>query len=194
MDGQGEEGLASKGSRTGSGNGSAGAEAQPRRLYFYPFFLTFIIMFVVWVFLSGKFDTFHMSLGLVSCAIVSYLSADLLFPSRVTKGVLGQWLRFVKYIPWLLIQIVKASLHVTYLVFHPRMIDLIDPRIIKFRSKLTSDLALVTFANSITLTPGTITVYVSVDGDFKVHAIDKASGDPLPGEMEAKISKTFGEV
>lgn len=194
MDGQGEEGLASKGSRTGSGNGSAGAEAQPRRLYFYPFFLTFIIMFVVWVFLSGKFDPFHMSLGLVSCAIVSYLSADLLFPSRVTKGAFGQWLRFVKYIPWLLIQIVKASLHVTYLVFHPRMMDLIDPRIIKFRSKLTSDLALVTFANSITLTPGTITVYVSVDGDFKVHAIDKASGDPLPGEMEAKISKTFGEV
>ncbi len=194
MDGQGEEGLASKGSRTGSGNGSAGAEAQPRRLYFYPFFLTFIIMFVVWVFLSGKFDPFHMSLGLVSCAIVSYLSADLLFPSRVIKGAFGQWLRFVKYIPWLLIQIVKASLHVTYLVFHPRMMDLIDPRIIKFRSKLTSDLALVTFANSITLTPGTITVYVSVDGDFKVHAIDKASGDPLPGEMEAKISKTFGEV
>ncbi|OEU44694.1 MAG: protein MnhE [Desulfobacterales bacterium S7086C20] len=151
-------------------------------------------MFVVWVFLSGKFDPFHMSLGLVSCAIVSYLSADLLFPSRVTKGAFGQWLRFVKYIPWLLIQIVKASLHVTYLVFHPRMMDLIDPRIIKFRSKLTSDLALVTFANSITLTPGTITVYVSVDGDFKVHAIDKASGDPLPGEMEAKISKTFGEV
>jgi multicomponent Na+:H+ antiporter subunit E len=194
VDGQGEEGLASKGSRTGSGNGSAGAEAQPRRLYFYPFFLTFIIMFVVWVLLSGKFDPFHMSLGLVSCAIVSYLSADLLFPSRVTKGAFGQWLRFVKYIPWLLIQIVKASLHVTYLVFHPRMMDLIDPRIIKFRSKLTSDLALVTFANSITLTPGTITVYVSVDGDFKVHAIDKASGDPLPGEMEAKISKTFGEV
>ncbi len=194
MDGQGEEGLASKGSRAGSGNGSAEAEAQPRRLYFYPFFLTFIIMFVVWVFLSGKFDPFHMSLGLISCAIVSYLSADLLFPSRATKGMFGQCLRFLKYIPWLLVEIVKASLHVTYLVFHPRMMDLIDPRIIKFRSKLTSDMALVTFANSITLTPGTITVYVSVDGDFKVHAIDKASGDPLPGEMEARISEIFGEV
>ena len=80
-----------------------------------------------------------------------------------------------------------------YLVFHPRMMELIDPRIIKFRSKLGSDLALVTFANSITLTPGTITVDVSIDGDFKVHAIDKASGDPLPGEMEARVSKAFGE-
>ena len=191
MGGQGKEGLT--GSRTGSENGPSGVEVQPRRLYFYPFFLTFIIMFVVWIFLSGKFDSFHLSLGLISCAIVSYLSADLLFPSSVTKGLFGQWLRFIKYIPWLLIQIVKASLHVTYLVFHPRMMDLIDPRIIKFQSKLTSDLALVTFANSITLTPGTITVYVSVDGDFKVHSIDKASGDPLPGEMEARISETFGE-
>jgi multicomponent Na+:H+ antiporter subunit E len=52
----------------------------------------------------------------------------------------------------------------------------------------------VTFANSITLTPGTITIDVSIDGDFKVHAIDKASADPLPGEMEANIAKAFGEV
>jgi multicomponent Na+:H+ antiporter subunit E len=94
----------------------------------------------------------------------------------------------------LLIQVFKASFHVTYLVFHPRMMELIDPRIVKFRSKLTRDLALVTFANSITLTPGTITVYVSIDGDFKVHAIDPASGDPLPGEMEARVAKAFDEV
>ena len=168
--------------------------AKVRRVSFSPFALTFIIMFGVWVMLSGKFDAFHLSLGLISCAIVSYLSSDLLFSSPQIKGLLSQWVRFVKYVPWLMVEIIKANLHVTYLVFHPRMMDLIDPRIIKFRSKLKSDLALVTFANSITLTPGTITVSVSIDGDFKVHAIDKASGDPLPGEMEARIAKAFGEV
>ena len=168
--------------------------AKVRRVSFSPFALTFIIMFGVWVMLSGKFDAFHLSLGLISCAIVSYLSSDLLFSSPQIKGLLSQWVRFVKYIPWLMLEIIKANLHVTYLVFHPRMMDLIDPRIIKFRSKLKSDLALVAFANSITLTPGTITVSVSIDGDFKVHAIDKASGDPLPGEMEARIAKAFGEV
>ncbi len=104
------------------------------------------------------------------------------------------WLRFIKYIPWLLYQIFLANIHVLYLTFHPRMMELIDPRIIKFKSKLKSDMSLVTFANSITLTPGTITVYVSIDGDFKVHAIDKASGDPLPGEMEEQIGKAFGEI
>lgn len=167
---------------------------QAERLAFPRFLLTFIIMFGVWVLLSGRFDAFHLSLGLISCGIVSFLSSDLLFSTPRPRGLLSQWARFIRYIPWLMVEIIKANLHVTYLVFHPRMMELIDPRIIRFRSKLKSDLSLVTFANSITLTPGTITVYVSIDGDFKVHAIDKASADPLPGEMEANIAKAFGEV
>ena len=73
------------------------------------------------------------------------------------------------------------------------MMDLIDPRIIQFKSKLKSDISLVTFANSITLTPGTITVDVSVYGDFRVHVIDKPSGKSLPGEMEIRVRKIFGE-
>lgn len=174
----------------------AGTSGKPpsRRLHFGPFVLTFIVMFAIWVVLSGQFDGFHLSLGLVSCAIVAFLSSDLLFSSHPGGNRVVQGIRFIRYIPWLLIQVFKASFHVTYLVFHPRMMELIDPRIVKFRSKLTRDLALVTFANSITLTPGTITVYVSIDGDFKVHAIDPASGDPLPGEMEARVAKAFDEV
>lgn len=159
----------------------------------YPFLLTFLIMLVLWILLSGKFDVFHLSLGVISCAIVAYFSGDLLFESPKIKGLPGLWIRFVRYIPWLLYQIFLANLHVMYLTFHPRMMDHIDPQIIKFRSKLQSDLSLVTFANSITLTPGTITVYVSTDGDFSVHAIDKKSREGLPGEMEARIARAFGE-
>lgn len=159
-----------------------------------PFILTFLIMFGVWILLSGKFDLFHLSLGIVSCAIVAHFSGDLLFDSPRVKELPIAWIRFIRYIPWLLLQIIRANLHVTYLVFHPRMMELIDPRVIRFRSKLKSTLALVTFANSITLTPGTITIDVSINGDIKVHAIDKASADPLPGEMEKNIAKAFGEV
>jgi len=170
---------------------SASRSPRKRRLFFHPFALTFIIVFGLWVVLSGRFDSFHLSLGLISSAIVAYLSSDLLSPS--VRGLLILLTRWIPYLPWLMKEIIKANLHVTYLVFHPRMMELIDPRIIKFRSRLKSDLALVTFANSITLTPGTITVYISLDGDFKVHAIDKASGEPLPGEMEARIAGAFGE-
>jgi multicomponent Na+:H+ antiporter subunit E len=193
VDRQDQENPDRERSNPGIENSSSAAAPKERRIFFYPFLLTFIIMFGVWVILSGKFDPFHLSLGLISSGIVAYLSCDLLFPLPKIKGLLRQWARFARYIPWLMAEIIKANLHVTYLVFHPRMMDLIDPRIVKFRSKLKSDLALVTFANSITLTPGTITVYVSIDGDFKVHAIDKASGDPLPGAMEANIAKAFGE-
>ena len=157
------------------------------------FFLTFVVFFAVWLVFSGRFDGFHLMLGGISCAIVALLSADLLFPSSVNRRLPLFWFRFVGYIPWLLYQIFRANLHVMYLVFHPRMMELIDPHIIEFNSKLTSDISRTTFANSITLTPGTITVNVTALGKFSVHCIDSESGKPLPGEMEARIAKVFGE-
>jgi len=103
------------------------------------------------------------------------------------------WPRFALYIPYLLLEVLKANIHVMVLVFHPRMMQLIDPRIITFRSFLTSEMALTTFANSITLTPGTITVFVTDYGEFHVHAIDVKSGEGLPGDMEKRIARVFGE-
>jgi multicomponent Na+:H+ antiporter subunit E len=150
-------------------------------------------MFLVWVLLSGRFDAFHLILGVLSSGLVAFFSGDLLFPSGVARGLLVSGIGFIAYLPWLLYQVFLANLYVMYMALHPRMMDLLDPQIVRFQSKLRSDLSLVTFANSITLTPGTITVYVSMDGEFKVHAIDKKSGDALPGEMEERIAKAFGE-
>jgi len=157
------------------------------------FIVTFLIMAGFWMIFSGKFDLFHLSLGLISCLMVSYFSSDLLFPSGLKTDLLFCWFRFARYIPWLLYQVFLANLHVLRLAFHPRMTDLIDPHIIEFRSHLESDIARTTFANSITLTPGTITVNVSTMGRFTVHCIDISSGDPLPGEMERQISRVFKE-
>jgi len=155
--------------------------------------MTFFILFCLWIILSGKFDLFHLSMGVISCLLVTLFSKDLLFPEPRTAGSFGTCIRFIRYIPWLLYQIFVANLRVLYLTFHPKMMDLIDPQIFRFRSRLKGDLSLVTFANSITLTPGTITVYVSIDGTFTVHAIDKQSRESLPGEMERRIAKAFGE-
>ncbi len=150
-------------------------------------------MFVLWLFLSGRFDLFHISLGVISSAFVALFSGDLLFDSPRIKDIPRLWLRFLIYIPWLLYQIFLANLHLLYLTFHPKLLDLIDPKIIRFRSKLKHDLSLVTFANSITLTPGTITVNVTVLGRFSVHCIDVQSGLSLPGGMEERIVKVFRE-
>ncbi len=170
------------------GPGDAPADAErPVSLHV----LTFIALFCLWIILSGKFDLFHMSLGVISCAIVSILSGDLLFSQSKTKGVFRQWFRVIVYIPWLLYQVGMANLYVLYLVFHPRMMELIDPQIIRFDSTLQKEISLVAFANAITLTPGTITMYVSINGTFHVHAIDQKSGEPLPGEMEKRVARAF---
>jgi multicomponent Na+:H+ antiporter subunit E len=159
-----------------------------------PYILTFLVCLATWVVLSGKLDVFHLSLGVVSCAIVAFASGDMLFsakndPKRLPK----QWLRFIIYVPWLLYQIFIANLHVMRLVFHPRMMDLINPQMVRFNSRLGSEMARFIYANSITLTPGTITVNVSLYGAFTVHAIDDASAQGLPGEMETMVAKIFGE-
>jgi multicomponent Na+:H+ antiporter subunit E len=158
-----------------------------------PFIITFVIMIGFWLIFSGKFDLFHLSLGVVSCLLVAFFSCDLLFPNGLKTDLLGCWLRFAWYVPWLLYQILLANLHVLRLSFHPRMMALIDPHIIEFNSHLESDIGRTTFANSITLTPGTITVNVSAMGRFTVHCIDVTSGDPLPGEMERQIKRIFKE-
>lgn len=157
------------------------------------FILTFFICFATWIVLSGRFDIFHLGLGVLACTIVASLSGTILISRRGLGSLPRQWLGFVCYIPWLLYQVFLANLHVMYLVFHPRMIELIDPRIIRFKSRLKRPMSLFIFANSITLTPGTITVFVSITGEYAIHVIDEPSGTALPGEMEDKVAGLMGE-
>jgi len=156
-----------------------------------PIVLTFIISMVSWLILSGQFDAFHISLGVISSFIVAYFSGDLMFRKPVKKKFLAQSVRFILYIPWLLYQVFVANLHIMKLVFHPKMMDLIEPKIFKFNSKLTGHMPLFVFGNSITLTPGTITIFVNVYGTYTVHAIDEKSAEGLPGEMENKIARIY---
>jgi len=157
------------------------------------YIITFAIFFLFWVIWSGLFDAWHLSLGVISCAFVTYLSHDLLFRrERFHRSQLTEVGRFIRYLPWLFYQIYLANIHVLKIVLHPKMYERIDPRIIKFRTKLKKDMSLVTFANSITLTPGTITVLIK-DGYYYVHAIDMQVAGDLPGEMEQRCGYIFME-
>ena len=147
----------------------------------------------MWMIFSGKFDMFHLGLGVISCLIVAFLSSDLLITTTTFKSMPVLWVRFLMYFPWLLWQIVLANIHVLKLVYSRDMLNHINPQMVHFKSWLKNDMALVTFANSITLTPGTITVALSVYGDFAVHAIDDPSAAGLPGDMEKKSGHIFGE-
>ena len=156
------------------------------------YIIFFIVLFLHWILWSGKFDAFHLSLGVISCILITFMSHDLYIESKkVSPKIIKQAFRFIKYVPWLLYQIILSNIHVASLVLSPKMP--IDPKIIRYKTKLKSDNALVTFANSITLTPGTITADIN-EGEYYVHALSrKVAEDLMTGEMEDKIAYIFEE-
>lgn len=151
---------------------------------------TFAVMLVFWIVLSGMFDAFHLTLGVICCLVVAFFSHDLLFyggeRAAWGRGLLG----ILGYLPWLFYQIVLANLEVAYVVLHPRMLDKIDPHVIRFKTKLKRPISKVTFAQSITLTPGTITVSIHKD-EFSVYALTRSASDALPGEMEERVGRAL---
>ena len=147
----------------------------------------FIIMLSFWVILSGMFDGFHLTLGVISCLLVAHFSGKLLFEGLKVEVRVKQIFGMLAYGPWLLWAIVLSSLEVAYIVLHPRMLEKMDPQLIRFKTKLKSKFARVTFAQSITLTPGTITVSLQ-DDEMTVYALTRSAADSLPGEMERRIA------
>lgn len=166
--------------------------AQEAKSSFQNFIATFFLLFVFWVLLSGKFDLFHLTMGVICSVVIAHLTHDLLLANvRVgeTRVIVR---RFITYIPWLIYQIILSNIHVAYLALSPRMP--IDPHVLRFSTKLESDISWVTLANSITLTPGTITMDIK-DGEFFVHALDKKVADDLhAGEMEDRVAHIFMEA
>jgi multicomponent Na+:H+ antiporter subunit E len=147
-------------------------------------------MFGFWIILSGKFDPFHLTLGVISSGLVSFLSADVFMYAPDSNNKLKIGGRFLLYIPWLLYQIILSTLHVARLALHPGMKEQIDPTIVTFKTTLKTNIAKVALANSITLTPGTITVRIE-DQVFYVHAISRKAAAGLPGEMEQRLTDVF---
>ena len=100
--------------------------------------VVFLILFAVWLVFSGHFDALHLALGLACSALVAVFSWELLLPQPPSfRTAVTTW-RVLRYLPWLLYQIVLANLHVVYLVWRPGQLR---PQIVQFRTGLTSALA-----------------------------------------------------
>lgn len=154
--------------------------------------MTFVILFVHWVIWSGMLDAFHLSLGVISCGIVTFMSHDFLFKrKKFTGSTITEAVRFIVYIPWLIYQIVLSNIYVAKIVLNPEMP--IDPKFIWYDCKLRKDISQAALANSITLTPGTITTEIT-DGKYYVHCLDqKVADDLMAGDMERKVAHVFQE-
>ncbi|MCL0056159.1 Na+/H+ antiporter subunit E [Dehalococcoidia bacterium] len=154
------------------------------------FWLTFILLFGFWLLLSGQMDIMHLGLGLVCSLLVALFSHDLLIKEGTRLTI---FMRFIPFLGWLVLQIIIANINVARRVIDPKMPIL--PGIIKFRSNLKSDVAQTTLANSITLTPGTMTVDV-VGGDFYIHCLaieDEEKILDIERKFERQVERLFGD-
>jgi len=156
------------------------------------FTISFIILFAFWILLSGNFDAFHLTLGVISTLVVTFWTGDMLvIDSKLPIGArLALLWRFTLYTLWLLWQIVVANFHVVYVALHPKMDDILEPQMVEFKTGLKTDLAKFVLANSITLTPGTVTVRIE-DGVFLIHALTDHTAAGVPGDMEKRIQQIF---
>ena len=132
-------------------------------------FLCLVAVFALWCLLFWSASPAVLAAGAFFALIVATLLGDI-YPDRLEKVLSPRrWLFFVLYVPYFLFYCLKANLDVAVRVVHPDVP--IRPGIVKVRTTLRSEMAKTFLANSITLTPGTLTV--DVDGqDFYVHWIN----------------------
>lgn len=148
-------------------------------------------LMAVWLLLSGKYDPFHIGAGVFSVGLVFLVNRRLfrvsLFPGDQPRRI--RPLRALAYVPWLFKAIVLAAVDVARVVLSPRMP--MNPSLLGFHADLANTAAQVVLANSITLTPGTITIEVD-HGVFLVHALtDSASQGLVDGSMPARVAGLF---
>lgn len=158
----------------------------------YPIFV-FFLLFANWIVFSGKFDAFHLGLGVISSLFIAWISQDFLFHdrSKTWEERMREAGAFLQYIPWLIVEIIKANLHVFKLAMTRNGYEEVAPRIVTIRTYLKTDFAKFVFANSITLTPGTITMLIRGDV-FHVHTMSQfLEDDLLEGAIERKVAEVF---
>ena len=138
----------------------------------------FILALLVWSFLTWPLDGQHLIIGILVCGFVTLITGDLfIIKLHHFKPIhLTRYLWFLYYIPLFIWECLKANIDVAYRVTHP---DLpIHPGIVKVKTTLKSDTALTFLANSITLTPGTMSVDIDAQNGFLyIHWIDVKDKD-----------------
>ena len=153
--------------------------------------ILFLLALLIWLFLTWPPDYQHLIIGILVCGFVSFMTGDMFVKRPHVFKHVSRYLWFLYYIPLFIWECIKANIDVAYRVSHP---DLpINPGIVKVKTLLKSDTALTFLANSITLTPGTMSVDIDRENGFLyIHWIDVKDKD-IQKATEI-IVKTFEDV
>ena len=146
--------------------------------------------------MSGIFEFKFLLYAVLSCAAISTLCVRTL----KIKGMKSDkayfllhinYFKLIAYMLWLLVQIIKSAWYVSIVTV--KKINEMDPMVVWFKVDYDNPIAVSMLANSITLTPGTITIDI-IDGVFSVHALTRETAEGLlDGSMQKKVAWLFGE-
>ena len=145
--------------------------------------LLFVFYFVIWLLLSGHYDPLLLTLGVLSCITCLYVTWKAKFIDE--EGLpIHLLIRLPIYTVWLFKEIIKANFDTAKIIIFNNP----DPQNFRVKSSQKTEAGKVTYANSITLTPGTVTT--ELDGDvLEVHALSSDMADDVKsGIMDKKVS------
>jgi len=144
-----------------------------------------IVLALLWLGISGVYKPLLFALGAGSVAFVVWMSKRMDVVGVEHNPILYSW-RLPVYWLWLLWEIMKSNIEVARAALLPNR--LVQPRVIRVPINLNSAVGKVTYANSVTLTPGTVTLLLEAD-HLEAHTLLESSAASLrSGAMERKIS------
>lgn len=148
-----------------------------------------IALYLFWLLLSGYFTPFLMAAGAGSALAVVWFARRMAVVDAEGHPIqLGP--RALVYWPWLFKEIVKSAWDVSRLILDPRLP--ISPTLVRFKPGQRTQVGLVLHANSITLTPGTITIEAGPD-EFLVHGLTRSGAEGVvDSEMDRRVSACEG--
>lgn len=145
----------------------------------------YLLFFLLWIIFNGKITTEIVIFGIViAAAVFAFVCKFMDYSLKKEKNFYMRIGFFVKYVIILVIEIVKANMSVIQMILTGR--EIMEPVIVKFKTNLKSNTARVLLANSITLTPGTITVSLYED-QLIVHCLDKSLAEGIEDSIFVKM-------
>ena len=141
----------------------------------------FTILFGFWLLMSGYYTPLILSLGVISCLLCVYLTIKGKFLDNETLPIYF-FPRLIQYTLWLIKEILKSNIQTAKVIIMKSE----EPELFSVKATQKTNEGKVTYANSITLTPGTVTTQIK-NNTFEVHALTKEFGDDVRSSVMDKM-------
>jgi multicomponent Na+:H+ antiporter subunit E len=144
-----------------------------------------LVLMALWLLLSGHYVPLLLAMGVLSCTLIVWIAARLDVIDHEAIPLQLKFFGYLAYLTWLGKEIAKANIDVARIILDPALP--ISPVMLQVPATQRTDVGKVIYANSITLTPGTVSLEV-LDDEILVHAITREAADGLVhGDMDCRV-------